>query len=149
MWVGQNYKSLFLSGAIDLDNIQYRLAIVMTNTSLYSASEATKDTVSAFTTLDEMNGSNYGRINLNPGDTTLTRDDINKLLILSSAAQTYVTLGAGARPMAGILAIYDPNGTNNDTTNIPAAFLDSGFPKPAGGLDFLWTPDPLYGWFAI
>lgn len=121
----------------------------MTNTSLYSASEATKDTVSAFTTLDEMNGSNYGRINLNPGDTTLTRDDINKLLILSSAAQTYVTLGAGARPMAGILAIYDPNGTNNDTTNIPAAFLDSGFPKPAGGLDFLWTPDPLYGWFAI
>jgi len=134
-------KYLFLTKEVDLDGgSTIRIALLMTNTSVTTAGQEDVATVSALSVLDEMNGTNYARIDVT-SSCSVTQDDTNNRAVFTFDDQTWTSLGAGSRNMAGILVIYDPTNTNADATNVPLFWLDGGFPQSGTGTDFVYTPN--------
>lgn len=142
-------KYLFLTKALDLVNDTIRITIVMTNSSVTTAGQQDVSTISALTTLDQMDGSGYVRKLM--GAVTVkavTQDNTNHRAIFTSDTTgiIWTALGAGTRSMKGAIIYQDTTGTNNDATNIPIFWIDGGFPLAANGTDFKMTPDATTGW---
>lgn len=114
----------------------YKAMIVMTNSSIGGAGEEDKNTVIAFTTLDEMDGDNYVRKEVT--GLIATQDNTNNRGQLVFDPILWEDLGAGTRNMKGVLIYEDPDDTDDDTQNIPRWFLTGGFPIPGPGADFTW-----------
>ena len=112
----------FGSGGTDI-----RALLVMTNTT--ADTETNVNTISGFTTLDEMNGANYARIALS--SEVVNEDVANNRAEFDAADITWSALGAGTRQVQALI-IYKHVGA--DSSNVPIAFIDTGgFPFTANG----------------
>lgn len=126
-FVYQRFKEETASAGIDYGAADFRVALVMTNTT--ADTERTRDTISGFTTLDECDGANYARVDL--AGVTLTRDDGNLIVYLDANDAVFTNLGAGTRQNAAALLYLH---VTNDTDSIPAAYIDTGgFPFDGTG----------------
>lgn len=124
----------------DLDNIDLRVALLMTNTTVVAVRD-TANFVGDIVTLDEMDGSGYVRKVL--AGEALATDATNDRVELTATATTWTTLGAGTRSVAGAL-VYK-HVTNDADSPVLAWFDDGGFPKAATGSDFTvtWSSEGL------
>jgi len=118
-----------LKGNIDFDADDLRVLLVMTNTTVDTEKDV--DDIDAFTTLDEMDGSNYARKAL--AAEAVAEDEANDRGEFDADDVTWTALGAGARNVqAAVLYKH----VNDDTDSIPIAYIDSGgFPFTATGAD--------------
>lgn len=118
----------------DLDNIDLRVALLMTNTNAVSVRK-TATFMSDITTLDEFDGSGYVRQAL--ASEALTHDSTNDRIELTASANVWDDLPAGTREIAGAV-VYKHVGA--DSANPVLAWYDDGnFPLAATGLDFTVT----------
>lgn len=123
-------KKQFLTGGIDLSTDDIRVILVMTNTT--ADTEDDKNTISGFTTLDEMDGSGYSRQALT--SEAVNEDAANDRAEFDAADPTFASLGAGTRQVAGAI-IYQH--VTNDADSIPICWIDTnGFPFTADGTNF-------------
>ena len=125
-----NFKRGLLEGEFDLNATDdIRIALLMTNTT--ADTEEDVATISAFTTLDEMDGANYSRAAL--ASEAVAADNANDRGEFDADNVTFSSLGAGTRDIAGIL-LYKH--VTDDTDSVPMAWIDSGgFPITANGGD--------------
>lgn len=129
-FVYTNAKRALLAGELDLDAHDIRVMLVMTNTT--ADTEEDVSTISAFTTLDEFNGSGYARQALT-GE-AVTADNPGNFGKFDANDAAFGTLGAGARNIQAALVYRH---ITNDSDSIPIAFVDSGgFPFTANGSTF-------------
>jgi len=139
-------KKMLLDATLDLDADTIKLTLVMTNSTILTATTDNSgteaqdlDTVSAVTTLDEMDGSGFtwghggtGRKTL--ANISVTVDDTDDEGVFDNTVDlTWSSLGAGARDVAG--ALLHRAGTTDDSDAIPIAFIDFT-DTPANGGDF-------------
>ncbi len=124
----------FGSGGSDL-----RVLLVMTNTT--ANTEVNVNTISAFTTLDEMDGSGYARVALT-GE-TVNEDAGNNRAEFDATDATFASLGAGTRQVKAAI-LYKHVGA--DSSNIPIAYIDTaGFPFSANGgnITLTWNSEGI------
>ena len=127
-------KELILKGDLDFDEAGHdlRMLLVMTNTT--ADTEQDTGLLSAFTTLDEYDGTGYSRASL--ASQSVVRDDPNNRAEFSATSPVSfgATVGAGTRNAQAAI-LYRHVGA--DSANIPIAFIDSGgFPLNGGGGPF-------------
>lgn len=123
-------------GALDPETDTLKAILVMTN---FSADQD-DNTVSAFSALDEMDGSGFNWGHSQSGRKTLAvtttvddssdRGDVN----VDAGTTTWASLGAGTRSVAGVVICKE--GSANDTTAVPYVFLEFASPVAANGEDF-------------
>ena len=118
-----------LKGNIDFDGDDMRVLLVMTNST--ADTEKDVDDIDEFTTLDEMDGTNYVRKAL--ANEAVAEDEANDRGEFDADDVTWTSLGAGTRNVqAAILYKH----VTDDTDSIPIAYIDSGgFPFTATGAD--------------
>ena len=124
----------FGTGGTDL-----RVMLVMTNTT--ADTEFNVNTISGFTTLDEMDGANYARIALS-GE-VVNEDVANNRAEFDASDVTWTSLGAGTRQVQALI-LYKHVGA--DSSNVPIAFIDTGgFPFSANGgnVTIQWNADGI------
>lgn len=123
---------LLATGALNLSTADLRTILVMTNTT--ADTQADVDTISAFTTLDQfdgtVNGGAYARVALT-GE-TVTEDEANNRTALDCDNFTYTALAPGTRPIAGHVVYRH---VTNDTDSIPLMWIDDGMPFTPQGTD--------------
>lgn len=127
-------KALLLKGDLDFDEAgnDMRLLLVMTNTTADTEQDAAL--LSTFATLDEYDGSGYGRAAI--ASQAVTQDDPNNRGEFSGTSPVSfgATVAAGTRSAQAAI-LYKHVGA--DSSNIPIAFIDSGgFPLNGGGGPF-------------
>ncbi len=108
-----------MKGNIDLDGDDLRAALLMTNTT--GDTELDKQTVDAFTTLDEFDGSGYTRQTLT--GKAIAEDTANDRGEFTMDNITFGPIDAGTRAIAGVL-IYKH--ITDDTDAIPVLWIDTG-----------------------
>lgn len=141
-WTDYGLSRLF-NGGLDLDTHDIRALLVMSNTT--ADTEKDKQTLSGYTTLDEMDASGYARVQLT--SEAVTTDTTNHWGVFDAANVTFSSLGNGTRKVAGALLYRHVDGTNaNDQ---PIAFIELVDFHP-GGIDFsmIWTA-PSAGGIAV
>jgi hypothetical protein len=114
----------------DWDSMDARILLVMTNTTADTEKLAT--TLSAFTTLDEFDGSGYTRLDL--AGLSVVQDDANLRAEIAASNGTFgSTVAAGTRSIQGMVVYIRVDGTA--ANDWPYAYIDSGaaFPFPAIG----------------
>lgn len=128
-FVYNNAKRAFLSGEIDFTGDDYRVLLVMTNTT--ADSEDDKNFISEFTDLDEYDGASYARQSIT-GE-VVNEDSGNNRAEFDGADSVFSTLGAGTRSaQAAILYKH----VNDDDDSVPIAYIDTGgFPFAGSGGD--------------
>lgn len=138
-FVFTNAKRALMAAEIDLhtggDDI--RALLVMTNTT--ADTEEDVATISAFTTLDEMDGSGYARQAL--GSEVVAADNTNNRGEFDAGDVTFASVGAGTRQVAAIL-IYKH--VTNDSDSIPLFYIDSGgfpFAAAGGNIQVAWNAE--------
>ncbi len=120
---------------IDFDVDTFKVALVMTNTT--ADTEEDTATISAFSVLDEMDGSGYVRKTVSTP--TVSEDDPNNRAEFTFDAITWTALGDGTRQVAGFVLFKF---VTNDSDSVPIAYINSGgFPVSPGGLNFTITPN--------
>lgn len=130
-WISTNAKRALLAGELDFDAQTFRVALLMTNTSLAAAGQEDVATVAGFTTLDESNGANYARQQL--AGLAVTADNANNRALFDANDAVFATLGQGTRNLAGALLFRF---VTNDADSVPVAWFDAApFPFAANGLD--------------
>ncbi len=117
-----------MKGNIDLDGDDLRSLLVMTNTT--ADTELDKQTLDAFTTLDEFDGAGYTRQTLT--GKVVVEDTGNDRGEFSMDNITFGPIDAGTRNIAGVLIFKF---VTDDTDSIPVFWLDTG-----GGLTPPITP---------
>ena len=127
--VNNYFKQRVAEGEIDLDADTLKILLVMTNTT--ADTEANIQTLDGYTTLDEMDGSNYVVKTL--GSLTHALDTANDRFELDAADVTYTALGAGTRNVQGVLLYKHVDGT--DANDQPIAFIEFGSSLSADGSD--------------
>ena len=135
------FKQLLLAGEIDFDEAgnDIRVILVMTNTT--ADTEKDVDTVSAFTTLDEMDGSGYGREAI--ANQATAEDEANDRGEFDGDDVTFASVSAGTRDVQAAV-IYKH--VTNDTDSVPIAYIDTGgFPFSPGGGDIViqWNAEGI------
>lgn len=134
-FVYNNAKRAFFAGELDLDSNDIRVIILMTNTT--ANTEDTAATISAFTTLDEHNGTNYVRKAC--ASEAISQDNTNDRAEFTYSAITWTALGAGTRQAQAFL-VYKH--VTNDSDSIPLIYIDTGgFPFNTNGGDVTFTPN--------
>lgn len=132
-------KKQFASGGINLTTADIRVILVMTNTT--ADTEDDVNTISGFSTLDEMDGANYARGALS-GE-AVNEDATNNRAEFDATDYTFSSLGAGTRQVQAAV-IYAH--VTNDADSIPIAYIDTGgFPFTANGGDVViqWNAEGI------
>lgn len=121
-----------LKGDLDWDEVGHdiRVILVMTNTTADTEQDAA--TISAFTTLDEHDGTNYVRKAL--ANQIVNEDTANNRGEGDADNVTWTALGAGTRAIAGAVVYRH---VTNDTDSVPVAWIDTPAPPNSNGGD--WT----------
>jgi hypothetical protein len=129
-FVYNEIKRALFEAEIDLNATDdIRVLLVMTNTT--ADTEDDKDTISAFTTLDEYDGSGYARQALT-GE-AVAEDAANDRAEFDGGDATFTTLGAGTRSCQAAIVFKH---VTNDTDSVPIAYIDTGgFPFAGNGGD--------------
>lgn len=125
-----------------------KCTLLMTNTTADTEEDAA--TVSAFSTLDEMDGSGFTWGHGNTGRKTLTitptHDTTNNRaeFTVSGGSTTWASLGAGTRSVQGALIFSE--GTSDDTDAYPIAWVEFSSPFTANGTDFTinWDSEGVF-----
>lgn len=129
-WISTNAKRAWLAGELTAAQT-YRVALLMTNTSLAAAGQEDVATVAAFTTLDESNGAGYGRQTLT--GVVITADNPGNRALFDANDSLFAALGQGTRNLAGALLFRF---VTADADSVPVAWFDAApFPFAANGLD--------------
>lgn len=123
-----------MSGDIDLNTDDIRMAIVMTNTT--ADTEEDTQLMSAFSTLDEYDGSAYARVALTAeAVSAVTASNRGKF---TSDPVVFAGIGAGTRQGQAVI-IYKHVGA--DSSNIPIFYkVPTGFPFTGNGADVQISP---------
>ena len=134
LWYARAMRNM-VKGDLDFDTIDLYIALVMTNTT--ADTERDSATISAITTLDEMDGANYARKKLS--SQTVTEDLANDRIEIDVADITWSALGNGTRQIQGYLVFYQPTSSGSgqsDANCIPIAYRDLSATVNPGGSDF-------------
>jgi len=116
-------KARLLSGDLDLNAHDIRVALVMTNTTADTEEDA--GTLSAFSTLDEYDGANYARKALD--NEAVNTDTTNDRGEFDADDITWTALGAGTRQAAALLLYRHVDGTA--AADQPIAYIDTTSPS--------------------
>jgi len=121
-------KTKIAKADADFDSLDLRGILVMSNTT--ADTEDDKATISAFTTLDEYDGSGYARPDF--AAITVTEDLPNNRAEISVSNFTFgATVGVGTRQAVGMIYYVF---VTNDTDSWPVAYVDTGgFPFDGNG----------------
>lgn len=123
--VHDSWKTRQISPGVDMMTSDFRVAIVMTNSTV--AAELDKTTLAGFTTIDEYDGIGYaaGGVALVQANYTLTQDNVNHRGKFDCTTDpTWASLAAGTRGALGFL-LYLWTGTFNGSR--PVGFFDNPF----------------------
>lgn len=128
-------KAELVKGNLDFDGQDYRLLLVMSNTTADTEQDA--KFVDDLTTLDEYDGSGYIRKAL--ASEAVAQDDANNRGEFTADPVTWSSLGVGTRQAVAAVLIRH---VTDDTDSILIAYIDSGgFPWDGNGGDVTWTPN--------
>lgn len=138
-------KTLLAQGGLDLDTAgdDIRTILVMTNTT--ADTEEDSATISAFTTLDEMDGSGYARVAMT-GE-VVNEDTANDRAEFDADNVAFGAVSAGTRSVAAVI-VYKH--VTNDTDSVPLAYIDtvaSGptmpFAANGGTITVVWNAEGI------
>lgn len=141
-------KRLHADGSLDLDTDVIRAALCMTNTTCDIDYET--NTVSAFTTLDEFDGTGYtsghggaGRQVLSLVITEVVGAPGTGHAKIDAPDEVWSTLAAGTRSIQGVLIHRE--GPTNDTDAVPVAWSEFAAPQTPSGGNFtcIWDPSGI------
>ena len=136
-----------MKGDVDMDTKATTVVLVGTNSGISTDTGAA--TVSAFANLQEYTGANYARKNLLSSAYTVTEDGANNRTEWDASNVTYTALGSDADSCGGIL-IYLGSSTDNDTDNVPLAFLDiTTFNGNTGDVTISWNAQGIVQYSAV
>ncbi len=131
-------------GDVDLDTAPVTMVLVGTDTtiSVGGAQGADAATVLVLTsgsaTFGEYSGANYVRKDLLSANHAIAQDDANNRTEWDNADVVYTNLGADPNSAAGIL-LYLGSSTDNDSDNVPLAYLDiTAFNGNGGNVSVSW-----------
>lgn len=136
-------KKDFLDATVNMASDVIKAMLLMTNTT--ADTEAGAATVSAITTLDEFDGAGYIKDHGGAGrqviDITVATSGTEGQATADVDPETWTALSVGTRDIQG--ALVHKEGTADDTTAVPIAFVD--FPSditPNGGdISINWAAD--------
>lgn len=137
--VYQNAIGKMMSGDLDMNADDIRVALLMTNTT--ADTEADVDLMNGFTTLDECDSTGYARVALTSEAVNI--DDTNDRAEFDAADASFTGLGGDAtRDIQGAL-IYKH--VTNDTDSIPICFVDftADIPSTATQIDIPWDAEGI------
>jgi hypothetical protein len=137
--VYQNAIAKMMSGDLDLNAHDIRVALLMTNTT--ADTEADVDLMNAFGTLDECDSTGYARVAL--ASEAVNIDDTNDRAEFDANDSSFTGLGGDAtRAIQGAL-VYKH--VTNDTDSIPIAFIDftTDIPVTATQVDIPWDAEGI------
>lgn len=132
-------KKQVATGGIDFASDDIRVLLVMTNTT--ADTEDDKDTLNDFTTLDEYDGSGYGRVAL--ANEVVNEDAPNDRAEFDADDATFSSLGVGTRQCQAAI-VYKHVGA--ESVNIPIAYIDTGgfpFDGNGGDITFQWNAEGI------
>lgn len=136
-------KARLLSGDLDLNAHDIRVALLMTNTTADTEQDA--GTLSAITTLDEYDGANYARVAL--ANEAVNTDTANDRGEFDADDISWTALGAGTRQAAALLLYRHVDGTAaNDQ---PIAYIDTTSPSVfpfagnSGDVNVSWSSEGI------
>lgn len=120
-------KQKLAKGDLDFDTSDIRAMLCMTNTTADTDQDAA--TLSAITTIDEMDGAGYAEIDL--AGATVTQDDANNRSEIDYTDSNFGTaVSNGTRQVQGILYYKYVDGT--DANDLPIAWIDVTPFNPGG-----------------
>lgn len=125
------FKRANAAGEIDLNADDIRIQLVMTNTTCDTENDAVVN-IADFTTLDEMDGTNYVVKAL--ANEAVNKDDTNDRAEFDADDVTYTALGNGTRAVQGALVYKHVDGT--DANDLVIAFIEFSSTQNPGGSDF-------------
>ncbi len=134
-------KQQLAVGGLDFSTSDMRVALVMTNTT--ADTEEDVSTISAFTTLDEFDGSGYSSGGSALAAEAVAQDNVNNRAEFSATNLTFATLGAGTRSVQAAL-LYKFSGSF--AASLPVAFIDTGgfpFTTNGGDINFTWNVEGI------
>lgn len=130
-------KQQLMTGGLAFDSADMRVALVMTNTT--ADTEEDVATISAFSGLDEFNGTGYSTGGSALASEAVVQDDANNLAYFDATDLTFATLGAGTRSVQAAL-LY--KFVSSFGASLPVAFIDTGgfpFSTNGGDINFTWN----------
>lgn len=134
-------KSELLKGTIDFDAPNdFRVRMHMTNTTVDTEEDVA--TLSAFTTMDECDGTNYAEKLL--GTDAVSKDDTNNRGEYDAADITWTALGAGTRNNQNLTMLKWVTATSDSP---PLSYYDTGgFPFNGNGGDVTvqWNAEGIF-----
>lgn len=130
-------KSLW-DGGVDLDTHDMRILLVMSNTDADTLNTAA--TISAFASLDEMNGAGYARQAL--ASEAVNQDTPNARAEFDAADVVFTGLGNGTRPVTGAVIFRF---ITNDADSIPVFYIDlsPNFDPGGGTFTVQWNAEGI------
>ncbi len=137
--VYQNAIGKWMSGDLDMNADDIRVALVMTNTTCDT--EPDVDLMNGFTTLDECDATGYARVAL--ANEAVNIDDANDRAEFDADNASFTGLSGNAtRDIQGAL-VYKH--VTNDTDSIPIAFMDftADIPATATQIDVPWDAEGI------
>lgn len=117
-------KARLLAGAVTAGGTNLRAAIVIT-----SKTGAADPDLATMAAIDAIGTVAFHTERVTMTAVTVTQDNTNDRVNLDSANVTFAAAGVSALAMI----IYDATTDTSDTTRIPLAFYDTGFPQPMDG----------------
>jgi len=142
-------KAGIMSGAIDLDTMDMRILMVMSNSTMGTEKDI-EFLAGAHplgpTTLDECDGATYARVALAAEAVSVDHPNNRGEFTATSLAPAWATLGVGARQNIGIV-VYVHVGA--DAANIPVYWIDTctgvGFPFDGNGgvVNITWNAEGI------
>jgi hypothetical protein len=130
-----------ISGTIDLDTDDIRVALLMTNTTADTEVDAIAD-LADYSTLDECDSTGYARVALT-GE-AVAADDANDRAEFDANDASFTSLGGDAtRAIQGALVYKHVDGT--DANDLPICFVDftSDIPTTATQIDIPWNAEGI------
>lgn len=137
--VYQNAIAKMMSGDLDLNAHDIRVALLMTNTT--ADTEADIDLMNAFATLDECDAAGYARVALTGEAVNI--DDTNDRAEFDANDASFTSLGGDAtRAIQGALIFRH---VTDDTDSVPIAFIDftADIPATATQIDIPWSVEGI------
>lgn len=137
--VYHNAIAKMMSGDLDLNAHDIRVALLMTNTTADTENDTAL--MNGFTTLDECDSTSYARVALTTE--AVNTDNTNNRAEFDADDASFTGLGGDAtRAVQGAL-IY--RHVTNDTDSVPIAFIDftSDIPATATQIDIPWDAEGI------
>jgi hypothetical protein len=125
-----------LTGAMNLESLDVRMALIKVPGSTTTDTEKDKATLSAFTTLGELVATNYVRKALAAEDVVQDNGN-NRAEFMVTTPITWTSLGGGANDTIGAVLVYCH--VTNDADSWPIAYIDNAgasFGITTNGSDF-------------